>query len=113
MPKFLKKLLLTSIFVFLLPYFMKGIHISGFLNALLFTIALAFLNSILKPILVFLSLPITIVTLGLFLIIINTVLIYIAAYFVGGVRIDNFIYGIVFSTMISVFSYLIDWAIGD
>lgn len=113
MPKFLKKLLLTSIFVFLLPYFMKGIHISGFLNALLFTIALAFLNSILKPILVFLSLPITIVTLGLFLIIINTVLIYIAAYFVGGVRIDNFIYGIVFSAMISVFSYLIDWAIGD
>ncbi|GAB4204898.1 MAG: phage holin family protein [Bacteroidia bacterium] len=113
MLKFLKKLLLTSIFIFLLPYFLKGIHISGFLNALLFTVALAFLNSILKPILVFLSLPITVLTLGLFLIIINTALIYIAAYFVGGVSVDNFIYGIVFSVLISVFSYIIDWVIGD
>lgn len=110
---FIKKLLLTGIFIFLLPYFIKGVHINGFLNALLFTVALTFLNSILKPILVFLSLPITILTLGLFLIVINTLLIYVAAYFVGGVRIDNFIYGIVFSVLISVFSYIIDWVVGD
>lgn len=85
----------------------------GFLNVLLFTIALAFLNTIVKPILIFLSLPITIFTLGLFLIIINTALVYLAAYLVGGVQIDSFIHGIIFSIVISIISSVIDWAIGD
>ncbi|MCX7728174.1 MAG: phage holin family protein [Bacteroidia bacterium] len=110
---FIKKLLLTSVFIFILPYFIKGIQINGFLSALLFTLALAFLNSILKPILIFLSLPITIITLGLFLIIINTLLVYIAAYFVNGIHIDSFLHGIVFSILISIISSVIEWVVGD
>lgn len=111
--RFLKKLLLNSIFVFILSYFLKGIQISSFLNALFFTVALAFLNSIIKPILVLLSLPITVLTLGLFLIIINTGLVYLAAYLVGGIQIENFIYGVVFSLMISIITSLVDWVVGD
>ncbi|MCX8143489.1 MAG: phage holin family protein [Bacteroidia bacterium] len=110
---FLKKLLLTSIFVFILPYFLKGISIDGFWNALLFTLALAFLNSIVKPILVLLSLPITVLTLGLFLIIINTGLVYFAAYLVGGVHIDTFLHGLVFSVILSIITSFIDWVIDD
>ncbi len=110
---FLKKLILNSIFVFVLSYFLKGIHIDGFLNALLFTIALAFLNSIVKPILILLSLPITVLTLGLFLIVINTGLVYLAAYLVGGIQIEKFIYGLVFSLVISIITSLTDWAVGD
>ncbi|GAB4450416.1 MAG: phage holin family protein [Bacteroidia bacterium] len=110
---FIKKLLLTSIFIFLLPYFLKGIHISGFLNALLFTIALAFLNSIVKPILILLSLPITVITLGLFLIIINTGLVYLAAYLVDGVVIDDFLHGIIVSVAISVITAIVDWVVGE
>lgn len=109
--KFIKKLILTSVFIFILPYFLKGIYIDGFLNALLFTIALAFLNSIVKPVLILLSLPITVITLGLFLIIINTVMVYLAAYLVEGVHIDGFLYGILFSLIISVASSIIDWVI--
>ncbi|GIV26361.1 MAG: membrane protein [Bacteroidia bacterium] len=110
---FLKKLLLNSIFVFVASYFLKGIHINGFFNALLFTVALAFLNGIIKPILVLFSLPITVLTLGLFLIVINTGLVYLAAYLVGGIQIENFIYGIVFSLIISVITTLTDWVVGD
>ncbi len=111
--KFIKKLLLTSIFVFILPYFLKGIHINEFLNALLFTVALAFLNSIIKPILVILSLPITIITLGLFLIVVNTILVYLAAYIVGGIQIDNFLHAVIFSLIISFITSIIEWIIGD
>ncbi len=110
---FIKKLLLTTVFIFLLLYFLKGIHISGFLNALLFTIALAFLNSIVKPILVLLSLPITVITLGLFLIIINTGLVYLAAYLVDGVVIDDFLHGIIVSVVISIITSIVDWAVGE
>lgn len=111
--RFLKKLILTSIFVFILPYFLRGINIDGFLNALLFTLALAFLNSIVKPILIFLSLPVTIITFGLFLIIINTVLIYLAAYIAGGIHIDGFLHALIFSIIISIITSVLDWAIGD
>lgn len=111
--KFLKKLLLTSIFVFILSYFLKGIEINGFLDALLFTVAMAFLNSIVKPILILLSLPITVLTFGLFLIIINTALVYLAAYLVGGVHIDNFLHGFVFSVLMSIITSVVDWVIND
>lgn len=111
--KFLKKLLLTAVFVFLLPYFLNGVHISDFMSAVLFTLALAFLNSILKPILIILSLPITVFTLGLFLIIINTLIIYIAAYLVSGVQIDGFFRAVLFSIIISIFSTVVDWVIGE
>lgn len=109
--KFVKKLLLTSIAVFILPYFLKGIYINGFFTALLFTLALAFLNSIVKPIFLLLSLPITLLTFGLFLIVINTLIIYIAAYLAGGVHIDNFVYGMIFSILISIITAIIDWVI--
>mgnify|MGYP005842279041 CR=1 FL=1 len=111
--KFLKKLLLTSIFVFILSYFLKGIEINGFLDALLFTVAMAFLNSIVKPILILLSLPITVLTLGLFLIIINTALVYVAAYLVGGVHIDSFLHGFVFSVFMSIITWVVDGVIND
>lgn len=105
--------MLTTIFIFILPYFVKGVHVNGFFNVFLFTIALAFLNSIIKPILVLLSLPITIVTLGLFLIFINTGMIYLAAYLVGGVYIEDFVHGILFSILMSVISALVDWIVGN
>ncbi|HPQ08661.1 MAG TPA: phage holin family protein [Bacteroidia bacterium] len=110
---FIKKLLLSSIFIFILPYFLKGIAIHGFLNALLFTLALAFLNSVVKPILILLSLPITVVTFGLFLIIINTGLVYMASYIVKGVYIDSFLHGIVFSIIISIITSIVDWVVSD
>lgn len=110
---FIKKILLSSIFIFILPYFLRGIHVEGFLNVLLFTLALAFLNSILKPILIFLSLPITVITFGLFLMIINTGLIYLAAYIAGGIHIDSFLHALVFSVCISLITSIIDWVIDD
>jgi putative membrane protein len=110
---FIKKLLLTSIFIFILPYFLKGITIHGFLNALLFTLALAFLNSVVKPILILLSLPITVVTFGLFLIIINTGLVYLASYMVKGIHIDSFLHGVVFSIIISIITSIVDWVVSD
>ncbi len=110
---FLKKLLLMSIFVFVLSNILKGIYFPSFLSALLFTIALSFLNAIIKPILILLSLPITLLSLGLFIFIINTGMVYLASYLVGNITIQNFFAGFIFSALISAFYMVLEWTLNS
>jgi putative membrane protein len=65
-------------------------------------LVLAFLNSVVKPVFVLLTLPITVVTLGLFLLVINVLLIYAASGLVDGFRVDGFITALLFSIIISI-----------
>ena len=73
---FILKLLLTALAVLILAYFLPGVTLSGntFTTAIIVAVVLALLNVLVKPILVILTLPITIVTLGLFLLIINALI---------------------------------------
>lgn len=83
------------------------IIISSFTKAIVFAIVLAILNFIIKPILIILTLPITIITLGLFLLIINAIIIKLAAHFVSGIKVEGWLWAIIFSLLLSLVSTIL------
>ncbi len=112
---FIIKLLISTIAVLMTAYFLDGVTIgcnqfySGnfdpinkLTTAFLVAIVLAFLNTIVKPILTILSLPITFFTLGLFLLIINAIIILFADNLVDGFRVEGFLTAIYFSLILSI-----------
>ena len=100
--RYLLKGLIYSFSVFLVGYFLPGIFIASFLTAIWFSVLLGILNIFLRPILGLISLPINVLTLGLFGLIINTLLIMLADSLIDGVRIDGFFYALVFGVLVSV-----------
>ncbi len=90
-----------------MPYILKGISIKNFWTALLISFVLGLLNVILKPILVLLTLPINIITLGLFTLVINGFMVFIATKIIPGFEIANFWYAILFAIILSIFNWLI------
>jgi len=98
---FLVKLLLTAVAVVILAMVLPGVAVEGYLSAVIVAIVLAILRLIVQPILVLLTLPITILTLGLFLLIINAVIILLADYFVSGFAVTNIWWALLFSLLLS------------
>src|SRR5699024_3875254 len=96
------RLLLTAVAVYLLPYILKGVVVEKFTTAIFVAIVLAILQFLIKPLLVFLTLPITILTLGLFLFIVNAIIILMAAYFVPGFEVTNIWWALLFSILLSI-----------
>jgi putative membrane protein len=105
--KFLIRLLITALLAYTLSNLLKGIHVDSFYTAILFAVVLAVLNMIVKPILIILTLPLTIFTLGLFLLVINTITVLLASHFVRGVEIDGFGWGFLFSLILSLVSFIL------
>lgn len=83
-------------------YLLPGVHIAGFTTALVAALVLGIINAVLKPILVFLTLPINILTLGLFTLVINALLIMLATFIVPGFVVDGFGWALLFSILLSV-----------
>jgi putative membrane protein len=104
---FIVRILITAVVAFGLSYILRGIHIDTFWTALILAIALAVLNAIVKPILIILTLPITILTLGLFLFVINAAIILLAAKFITGFKVDGFWWALLFSLLLSVLTSLL------
>lgn len=100
---FLFRILMTGIVVMLLAYFLPGVAVAGYLTAILVAVVLALLNLVVKPILVLFTLPVTILTLGLFLLVINAVIILLADAFIGGFEVAGFWYALLFSILLSIF----------
>jgi putative membrane protein len=98
---FIIRLLITTGLVVLLANILPGIHVDGYTTALWVAVALGILNMFLKPILVIFTLPATILTLGLFLLVINALIIQSAAYFVNGFVVDGFWYAMLFSIVLT------------
>jgi putative membrane protein len=96
------RIVVTSIVAFGLSYLLSGIEIDSFWTAIVVAIVLAILNAIIKPLLIILTLPITIVTLGLFLFVINALIILLASHFVSGFRVDGFWWALLFSLLLSL-----------
>lgn len=96
------RLLLTAIAVVILAKFLPGVQVAGFTGAIIVAIVLALLNLILKPILIILTLPITVVTLGLFLLVINAIIILLAANFLDGFAVNGFWTALLFSLLLSL-----------
>ncbi|MDG3582413.1 phage holin family protein [Galbibacter pacificus] len=100
--KFIIKILLTAISVVILAKILPGVAVESYWTAIIVAVVLAILNFIVKPILVILTLPVTIITLGLFLLIINAIIILLADYFVGGFSVANIWWALLFSLLLSI-----------
>lgn len=100
-------LLITAVAAYLLAYVLPGIHFPGFGSALVFALVLGILNIFVKPILKIFGFPLTIITLGFFSLVINALVIMLAAYFVKTVTIDGFWWAFVFSILLSFVTSLL------
>ena len=104
---FIVRILISAIVAFGLSYILSGVHIDGFLTALLLAVVLATLNAIIKPLLIIITLPVTIVTFGLFLFVINAGIILLAAKFVEGFKVDGFWWALLFSLLLSTLTSIL------
>jgi putative membrane protein len=100
--KLLTRIIATSILVLLIAHFMTGVHVKDFVTSLLVAIVLGLLNVFIKPIFVLLTLPVTIFTLGLFLLVINAIIILLCTHIVGGFYVDSFFTALLFSIVLSL-----------
>jgi putative membrane protein len=91
---------------------MPGVHLDDYLTAILVAVVLAFLNAIVKPILTILTIPITIVTLGFFLLVINAVIIIFAERLVSGFHVDGFLTALLFSLVLSLCTGILNMLFG-
>jgi putative membrane protein len=101
--KFIAKTAASSIVAFILAKILSGIHIDNIVTAIIFCLVLALLDVIVKPILVLLTLPATVLTMGCFMFVINATVVLIASYFIKDVRIDGFWWALLFSITLSIF----------
>ncbi|NND62531.1 MAG: phage holin family protein [Flavobacteriaceae bacterium] len=99
--KTILKILLTGLAVLILAYVLPGVAVESYWAAVIVAIVLALLRLIVKPILVVLTFPITVVTLGLFLLVINAVIILMADYFIDGFAVKNIWWALAFSLLLS------------
>lgn len=95
------RVLLTALAVVLLAKLLPGVAVEGYVSAIIVAVVIALLRFIVKPILVVLTIPITIVTLGLFLLVINAIIILLADYFISDFAVDGFWWALIFSLLLS------------
>ena len=111
--KLLIRILITSGLVLLIAHFMSGVHVASFTTALIVAVVLGLLNIFIKPILVILTLPVTILTLGLFLFVINAIIIMLCTHIVGGFKVDSFLTALLFSIILSILQSLVYSIFGE
>lgn len=97
-------ILISAIAVIASAYILPGVHVNNFLTAVVVAILLGVINAVIKPILIILTLPITIISLGLFLLVINALIILLVSAIVPGFTVDGFIWALVFSIVLSLVS---------
>ncbi|QAA81907.1 phage holin family protein [Aequorivita sp. H23M31] len=97
------KLLLTGVAVFVLAEILPGVQVAGYTSALIVAIVLALLRVVVKPILLILTLPITILTLGIFLLFVNAIIILMASYLIDSFHVSSIWWALLFSLLLSFF----------
>lgn len=101
--KIFLKILLTALAVVVLANFLPGVDVTGYGSAITVAVVIALLNLFVRPLLVFFTLPATIVTLGLFLFVINAIIILLADKLVDGFAVSGFLAAFFFSILLSIF----------
>ncbi|GAA4421370.1 phage holin family protein [Nibrella viscosa] len=106
------RLLVSAVAVLIAAYIIPGVSVDSFITALIVAVVLGLLNAIVKPILVILTIPITILTLGLFYLVINVLMVYLAAALVSGFAVSGFIAALLFSILVAIVTWAIDSIVG-
>jgi putative membrane protein len=103
----LLRILITAVVAYALSAILPGIHFRDFWTAIGFSVVLAICNFLLKPLLILLTLPITIITFGLFLFVINAIVVLVAGKFVSGFHVNGFGWALLFSFLLSLFTSIL------
>ena len=105
--KWFLKLLLTALAVLLLANVLPGVDVKSYTYAIWVALIIGCLNAFLRPILIFLTLPATIISLGLFLFVINACIILVASNFLSGFTVTSFWWALLFSLMLTFLQSLL------
>lgn len=106
--RLLAYILINSLAVFVASRIVPGVQVASIPTIIIVAIVLGILNSIVKPILVFLTFPITVLTLGLFIFVINALIVLLAAWLVPGFKVNGFITALLVSIVISLVSWFLN-----
>lgn len=108
--KFIIQLIISSLAVLISAYLLPGVEIvdNNFITALIVASVLAFLNAVVKPIMIILTIPITFVTLGFFLLVINALMILLAAKIVDDFKVQGFWWALLFSLILSIVTSILE-----
>jgi putative membrane protein len=101
------KLLVNAVGIFVFGAILRGVYVKNFGTAIIVAIVLGLLNAFVKPILTFLSLPFIILTLGLFVLIINTLIVMLTDWLIEGLKIKNFWWALLFSVLMSLLNVIV------
>lgn len=112
MPRFITTWLITAISLLITAYFIPGFQIDGIVSAIIAAAIIGLVNAIVRPVLFLLTLPITILTLGLFSFVVNALTLWFASAFSPGFEINGFIPALIGSLVLSVVSGLLNWMFG-
>ena len=104
----LTRLMLLSIAVMVGAWLLPGVDVSSFWAVLLTAMVISVLNNLVRPILIVITLPVTAITLGLFLFVINAIIIVMASELVSGFHVENFGSALLFSLILSAVNYLLE-----
>ena len=106
---FLLHLVLTAGALLIVARLVGGVYVSGFGAALFGALVLGLVNAIVRPVMILLTLPITLLTLGLFLFVINALMLWLVAALAPGIRISGFGAALVGSLLLTLLNLVIDW----
>ncbi|HHZ81729.1 MAG TPA: phage holin family protein [Flavobacteriales bacterium] len=106
--KLLIKLIITAIAAVLTSYILPGVTLDRFADALLLAAVLALFNAFLKPVIVVLTIPVTVLTLGLFLLVINAALVLLADYLLAGFSVTGFWIALFFSIILTIINSILE-----
>lgn len=109
MTNYIIRLLILAVVVKVSSGILEGISVDTYTTAILVALVMSLLNTFVKPILQVLSIPITILTLGLFYFVINVGIVYLCAYFVDGFSVAGFIAPLIFGFILSIINSLVSW----
>ncbi len=113
MPRFLVTWLLTAISILITAYFVPGFIVKNFVAAMVAAIILGLVNAVVKPILVLLTLPLTIVSLGLFLFVINAITIWLAGAITPGFDVAGFLPALLGSIVLTIVTSVLNFFFAD
>ena len=103
--------LLNALALMAVAFLYSGVQVSGIFPALIAALVLGLVNAIIRPVLVFLTLPVTLLTLGLFIFVINALLFWLVAEMVKGFAVNGFMASLIGSLLYSAISLLISWLV--
>ena len=97
---------INALALIVVSYLLPGVHVAGFVSALIAALVLGLVNTIIKPVLVLLTIPVTIITLGLFLLVINGLMFWLVGSILRDFQVDGFGWALIGAIVYSVITYV-------